>query len=74
MPVSPAAAQSDAPMTDLVTAGDDYELLFTLPEAHAAALRDQYADPKVENKAIKKFRDYCRGNAIDLPTKGWQHR
>lgn len=81
IPVSPAASRSDRPMAELITAGDDYELLFALPEDEAGALRERLGpdDPPVQ--LIGQITDGqgvtvrdADGNAVDLPKTGWQHQ
>ncbi len=81
IPVSPAAAQSDLAMVDLITAGDDYELLFTLPAGSADALKARLGpdDPPVQLIGEVVAGDGVTvldadGSQVDLPNPGWQHR
>ena len=81
VPVSPAAARAGRPMTDLVTGGDDYELLFTLPPECADDLKARlgHDDPPVQliGEVVEgvgvTVRD-ASGTPVDLPKTGWQHR
>ncbi len=86
IPLSPEARRAldlaaGAGWADILTGGDDYELLFTLsPERREElqALSDKLDLPLSEigriaaGQGAVTLRD-AKGRAIDLPTAGWQH-
>jgi thiamine-monophosphate kinase len=81
IPVSPAAAQSDMAMADLISAGEDYELLFTLPPEATDAFKGRLGpdDPPVQligevvaGEGVTVLD--ADGAPVDLPNPGWQHR
>ena len=68
-------------MTDLIAAGDDYELVFTLPPDRADELKARLGqdDPPVQpigeitESAGVVVRD-ADGSPVELAKTGWRHR
>lgn len=84
VPLSPAyvAALGDDRDSRMaaVTAGDDYELLFTAPPQHCAAIKQLHRDQRIALTCIGKVNDekglslWDKGEMVDLPkVLGWEH-
>lgn len=81
VPVSPAAVAADIRLQDLVTSGDDYELLFTLPPDAAAELRGRLGP---EDPPVTPIGEVTGGGGVQVigpdgtpvsfQASGWRHR
>ncbi|HYG88295.1 MAG TPA: thiamine-phosphate kinase [Azospirillum sp.] len=82
VPVPAAAAGDPALLACALTGGDDYELLFTAPEAARGALADLSRDTGVPITEIGRTVEGPAGRVevldaagapLDLPRRGWDH-